>query len=206
LKLAPDSTNGLDADGASVSLITFTRSPASALQVVTFTTSAGTLLGENGAQGSSVTASLGSDGKAVVGLRAPTTTGTASLRARSGADVAEAEVPFNRAYPDSLVVDAPRFTVHQNLDSAITLSARLSRHSGKPSPGTSVQFTATRSPTDTTTIGRFSGTTLSDDNGVVTVRFAATPKDTGTFTVTATTRGRTVGSVLTSTIKLSVIP
>lgn len=136
---------------------------------VTFTTSAGSLVG---AQGNSVTVTANMEGEAVTELRAPSEPGTARLRIAVGSIIREDSVRFIRAAPERIDVDPGKFAISAGAKNEISITAHLRRAVGRVTPGTRIYFHAFRAGT-MDSIGQFSVPTLSDSNGQVSVRYTA---------------------------------
>jgi hypothetical protein len=155
------------ADGATLTAITASI-PADARadrRTVAFSTTAGTF--EGATREASVAAD--SSGQAVARLRAPLDTGEATVRVTAGGVTRVVTVRFDRAFPDTVLLDANPFGVRADAAHAVIVTATLRRGVGRPSRLTPVTFTATAPAGGE--VGRFGPATLSDSTGVVTVRF-----------------------------------
>lgn len=139
---------------------------------LTFSVSGGVL---TEGDGKTVAVTADEDGAAQVGLRAPTDPGVARIRLTVGSITRQDSVLFTRAVPDAITVEPERFAIAAGLQNEIRVTVQLRRALGRVSPGTPVAFRAFRAGT-TIEVGRFGVPSLSDANGVVTVRY--TPGDT----------------------------
>lgn len=168
------SAPSVPADGATVLQVSGVVDPDTRgdRRQLTFSVSGGVL---TEGDGKTVTVAADEDGTARVGLRAPADPGVARIRLTVGSITRQDSVLFTRAVPESITVEPERFAIAAGLQNEIRVTVQLRRVIGRVSPGTQVGFRAFRAGTNIEA-GRFGVPSLSDANGVVTVRY--TPGDT----------------------------
>ena len=166
-----------------------------AIRRVTFTTETGVFTGTNS---STEVVSVNDSGIAVAELRAPRSIGTSTIRATAGHTVLSKTIKFVRALADTVLVEPNDFTIEPTGE--VTLTASLRRAIGQVSPGAEVTFVATDSANRI--VGTFGTPSLSNDGGIVTVRFnpAGTLQAIGVITIKATTQASSGRLVSASTI------
>lgn len=168
------SSTSAPADGATVVQVMGMVDPGTRAdrRQLTFSASGGTL---TEGDGKAVTVVADERGVARVGLRAPAEPGLVRIRLTVGSVTRQDSVSFTRAQPETITVEPERFAIAAGLQNETRVAAHLRRSLGKVSPGTTVSFRAFRAGTNIE-VGRFGTATLSDGNGVVTVRY--TPGET----------------------------
>ena len=186
------------ADGASVVEVTGTVDPDTRgdARKLTFTTGAGVFT-DGGAK--TVTVTANEQGVATVGLRAPTEAGVVRVRVNTGTVERVDSVYFTRAAPEQVLVEPEKFSVQTGIKNEIRVTAQLRRAPGVATPGTLVTFRAVREGTQEE-VGQFGVATLSDANGVVTVRYtpgnSAAPGPVRIIATAAGANGPVTGSAV----------
>lgn|GEM_PF-6298004 len=181
----------LPADGASELVLVVSISPDATRRTIEITTSAGTLAGGTGSDGTTRTVTADSTGRARATLKSGTAVATAIVTARvtEASQVGQTlEIRFERALPDRLVLELTKLTVEDRADDQLGATATLHREVGRVSEGTEVTFEATRDDTGAP-FGLFtSSAATSDADGRAMVMFSpAASGYTGPATLTART-------------------
>lgn len=159
----------IDADGASRATLTVEIPKDADTRTVTFTTTAGTLVG---AKEGKLEVKANSMGKAEAFLQSPLRQGSATVTASIGGVVKQEPASFQRALPEDAHVDFGAFALKASLLNEVLVTVRLTRQMGTPTPGTAVKFSATADDTTGLTFDNFRSVTTSDSNGVVTAQFS----------------------------------
>ncbi len=176
----------LPADGTSSTDIEVqVTGPVGPADMVTLTTSAGTLLSAGGS-GTTLMSPLDASGAATVRLMSSTTIGTAFVGATLDDEFAQTEVEFVVASPSSLTVDAGTFQLEAGLDKSAMVAVQVSRPVGQGavSSGLLIEYFAVDD--QGSPLGEFRGETLTDAMGKSVATYSA--GDTtfrGTATITA---------------------
>jgi hypothetical protein len=163
------------ADGATASRFTVEVSPEvdPALRTVTFTTTLGSFTA-GAAATTSAPVPVDAEGRASVLLYSPPAVGEALVAATVAGTSRQTAVRFERALPETLLVDLSKLSVEDSLTDSITLTVTLLRDVGTVTDGTVVRFAA-RGPSGAA-FGLFDGITASG-NGTATATF--TPAGSG---------------------------
>jgi hypothetical protein len=186
------------ADGSTVLLVVvhFDAAIPRDQRSVAIHTTTGTFEGK-----SDITEIAGDADSVIAYLRTGTQVDTAYITATVGTALSRTEVVFRRAYPDSIKLTAPQFTLDTGLTNAVTITANLKRLVGRATAGTSVVFSAVDSLNPSTSIGTFSEAFPSDTAGQVAVKYSSGTYFIGTVKIGAATRGN--GKTLTDSVPLS---
>ena len=200
LKLTADPIT-IPADGASTTRVKAHIPPEAdpSKRAVTLETNAGIWI-ENGTKTITITANT--DGDAMAELQSETVPKTARVRAGIANIIQEAEVTFERAFPESITVDPGCFGLKASLTETTTVKANLTRQTGKPSEGTIVNFSATNNNGDA--IGNFRTITTSNKEGTATALFCVgNTKYRGVVIIKASTEAK--DGVIEGTASIIVI-
>jgi hypothetical protein len=174
----------LPADGVSSTEIRVGLDPRVEPRTVALTTTSGSFAQDESAK-RSLDLTLGAEGQSKALLYAPTSVGAGLIVATGGGFSADASIEFVRALPGSISLGASPVSVDSSSPSAITLTAVLSRGTGVVSPGTIVEYSATRDGSGQA-VGSFQAITRSNSEGVSTAQFVlASPTPPGSITVRA---------------------
>ena len=187
------------ADGATASTFTVEVSPEidPAQRSVTFTTTLGSFVAGSAAATTSPVA-VGADGRASVLLYSPPAVGEALVTASVAGTSRQTAIRFERALPETILVDLSKLSVADSLDDSIMLTVTLLREVGTVTDGTLVRFTARDA--SGAPFGLFDGVTASS-GGQATATF--TPAGSG-VRGSATFVVRVDGSAATATVPFQV--
>jgi hypothetical protein len=137
-------------------------------RTVTLTTTAGSFVGDANAIIPNET------GTAIALLQSPTDSTIAIVRAKVNGVVNAAQIIFRRARPERIDLLLGAFTLKAGVANELTVTAKVRRTVGTPSPGAVVSFAATDGSADHKPVGTFlPSTAVVDAQGVATVRFTS---------------------------------
>jgi len=158
------SPTSVAADDVSLIRVSATIPDTSGVQPaqVVFSSTAGIFTASSG---SSAIVPADDSGHALAYLRAPRQPTSAVLTVGAGGTIVVDTVGFTPAFPDDVALDPSRFVIVSGDSNEIVITAFLQRVAGLVSPGRMVRFSATT--------GRFGAASVSDDSGIVRVRYTA---------------------------------
>jgi hypothetical protein len=137
-------------------------------RIVVLTTTAGSFVGD----ASAVVPDAG--GTALALLLPPNDSTIAIVRAKANGVVSVAHIIFRRARPESIDLLVGAFTLKAGIDNELTVTAKVRRAVGTPSPGAVVSFAATDGSANHKPVGTFlPATAVVDAQGVATVRYTS---------------------------------
>jgi hypothetical protein len=194
--LSIDIAESAIADGATLTTVVVRVDTTIAVdkRAVTLTTSAGSFVGD------AHTIVPDATGTAIALLQSPNDSTTAMVRAEVNGVVTAAQIVFRRARPERIDLLPGAFTLKAGIDNELTVTAKVRRTVGTPSPGAVVSFAATDGSAEHRPVGTFlPATAVVDAQGVATVRYTSADS---TMRGPVTIRASSDSAVATATVQV----